>query len=203
VSKGNLFIVAAPSGAGKTSLVRALLDADQAVKLSVSFTTRLPRVGEVEGRDYHFVSVDAFKAMRERGDFIESAEVHGNFYGTSRSWIAGKLDAGEDILLEIDWQGAAQVRSVLPAAIGIFILPPSMAALEERLRARAADSDEVISRRLAAAREEIAHVAEFDYVIINERFDEAARDLVSIVRSVRLRFDRQLARHQNLLSNFN
>jgi guanylate kinase len=203
VSKGNLFIVAAPSGAGKTSLVRALLDADQAVKLSVSFTTRLPRVGEVEGRDYHFVSVDAFKAMRERGDFIESAEVHGNFYGTSRSWIAGKLDAGEDILLEIDWQGAAQVRSVLPAAIGIFILPPSMAALEERLRARAADSDEVISRRLAAAREEIAHVAEFDYVIINERFDEAARDLVSIVRSVRLRFDRQLARHQNLLSDFN
>ncbi len=203
VSPGTLLIVAAPSGAGKTSLVAALLEADRAVRLSVSFTTRAPRAGEVDGRDYHFVSVRDFEAMRERGEFLESAEVHGNLYGTSRSWVAERLAAGEDILLEIDWQGAAQVRRAMPAAIGIFILPPSMTVLEQRLRARASDSEEVIARRLAAAREEIAHVAEFDYVIINDRFDDAVRDLVAIVQAERLRAANQLRRHADLLDQFN
>lgn len=201
MTAGNLFILAAPSGAGKTSLVRALLEADQAVKLSVSFTTRAPRPGEVNGHDYHFVSVDDFLAMQERGEFLESAEVHGNLYGTSQSWIAERLAGGDDVLLEIDWQGAVQVRRVMPDAIGIFILPPSMPVLEQRLRARASDSGEVIERRLAAAREEMAHVAEFDYVIINERFDEAARDLVCIVRASRLRLETQRCRHEDLLVN--
>jgi guanylate kinase len=202
VTLGNLYIVAAPSGAGKTSLVAALLKADPAVRLSVSFTTRTPRTGEVDGRDYHFVSVLDFEAMRSRGEFLESAEVHGNLYGTSHSWVAERLAAGEDILLEIDWQGAQQVRRSMPAAIGIFVLPPSMASLEHRLRGRASDSAEVIARRLAAAREEIAHVAEFDYVIINDRFDEAVRDLVGIVRAERLRVAKQLRRHPNLLDTF-
>jgi guanylate kinase len=202
VTLGNLLIVAAPSGAGKTSLVAALLQADPAVRLSVSFTTRPPRPGDIDGRDYHFVTVPAFAAMRERGDFLESAEVHGNLYGTSRTWVMERLAAGEDILLEIDWQGAAQVRRSFADAIGVFVLPPSMAVLEQRLRGRAADSAEVIARRLAAAREEISHVAEFDYVIINEHFDEAVRDLVDIVRAERLRTARQLRRHRNLLDQF-
>ena len=157
----------------------------------------------MDGRDYCFVSVNDFVAMQERGEFLESAEVHGNLYGTSHSWVAERLAAGEDILLEIDWQGAAQVRSLMPSAIGIFVLPPSMASLDQRLRARASDSAEVIARRLAAAREEIAHVAEFDYVIINDRFDEAVQDLVSIVRAERLRLEKQLRRHQNLLDELN
>jgi guanylate kinase len=203
VSPGTLFIVAAPSGAGKTSLVGALLQADPAVRLSVSFTTRPPRTGEVDGRDYHFVSVRDFEAMRDRGEFLESAEVHGNLYGTSHSWVAERLAAGADIVLEIDWQGAGQVRRLMPAAIGIFVLPPSMAALEQRLRARASDSAAVIERRLHAAREEISHVAEFDYVIINDRFDEAVRDLVGIVRAERLRVAKQLRRHSDLLDQFN
>jgi guanylate kinase len=203
MTTGTLFIVAAPSGAGKTSLVSGLLTADRDVRLSVSFTTRAPRSGEVDGRDYCFVSVNDFVAMQERGEFLESAEVHGNLYGTSHSWVAERLAAGEDILLEIDWQGAAQVRSLMPSAIGIFVLPPSMASLDQRLRARASDSAEVIARRLAAAREEIAHVAEFDYVIINDRFDEAVQDLVSILRAERLRLEKQLRRHQNLLDELN
>lgn len=202
VSPGNLFIVAAPSGAGKTSLVAALLRAEPAVRLSVSFTTRAPRPGEIDGRDYHFVSPQAFEAMRDRGEFIESAEVHGNLYATSRAWVNERLAAGEDIVLEIDCQGAAQVRRALPSAIGIFVLPPSLAALEQRLRGRASDSAEVIVRRLAAAREEIAHVAEFDYVIINDRFDEAVRDLAGIVRAERLRGAKQLRRHPNFLTQF-
>ena len=202
-SPGTLLIVAAPSGAGKTSLVAALLEADCAVRLSVSFTTRAPRAGEVDGRDYHFVSVRDFEAMRNGGEFLESAEVHGNLYGTSRSWVGERLAAGEDILLEIDWQGAAQVRRAMPAAIGIFLLPPALTVLEQRLRARASDSEEVIARRLAAAREEIAHVAEFDYVIINDRFDDAVRDLVAIVQAERLRAANQLRRHADLLDQFN
>ncbi len=199
---GNLFIVAAPSGAGKTSLVSALLEADRKVGLSISFTTRAPRPSEVHGRDYHFIGVREFGAMRDRGEFLESAEVHGNLYGTSHKWVSDQLAAGKDILLEIDWQGAVQVRRLMPAAIGIFVLPPSLTMLEQRLRSRASDSDEVIARRLAAAREEIAHVAEFDYVIINDQFDEAVRDLASIVRAVRLRLEQQLSRHRNLLQQF-
>ena len=199
---GTLFIVAAPSGAGKTSLVAALLKADLAVRLSISFTTRAPRPGEVDGQDYNFVSVSDFATMRARGDFLESAEVHGNLYGTSREWVAGRLAAGEDILLEIDWQGATQVRRLMPGAVGIFVLPPSVATLEQRLRSRGSDSDDVIARRLAAAREEIAHLAEFDYVIINDRFEPAVQDLVSIVRAVRLRWAQQMRRHPNLLHQF-
>jgi guanylate kinase len=199
---GNLYIVAAPSGAGKTSLVRALLAADSDVKLSISCTTRKPRPGEVDGREYHFLTVTEFEAMRAHGAFLESAQVHGNLYGTSREWVAGRLAAGEDLLLEIDWQGAAQVRRLMPEAIGVFVLPPSPTVLEERLRSRASDSDEVIARRLAVAREEIAHLAEFDYVIINDEFEQAARDLVSIVRAVRLRLDRQMRRHSDLLRQF-
>jgi guanylate kinase len=202
VTLGNLFIVAAPSGAGKTSLVAALLAAQPEVRLSISFTTRAPRAGEVDGRDYRFVSPQDFAAMRARGEFLESAEVHGNLYGTSRTWVSERLAAGEDILLEIDWQGAQQVRRSLPSAVGVFVLPPSMAALEQRLRGRASDSAEVIARRLATAREEIAHVSEFDYVIINDRFDEAVQDLVGIVRAERLRVSKQLRRHANLFDQF-
>jgi guanylate kinase len=202
VTLGNLFIVAAPSGAGKTSLVAALLAAQPEVRLSISFTTRAPRAGEVDGRDYRFVSPQDFAAMRARGEFLESAEVHGNLYGTSRTWVSERLAAGEDILLEIDWQGAQQVRRSLPSAVGVFVLPPSMAALEQRLRGRASDSADVIARRLATAREEIAHVSEFDYVIINDRFDEAVQDLVGIVRAERLRVSKQLRRHANLFDQF-
>jgi guanylate kinase len=202
MSSGNLYIVAAPSGAGKTSLVRALLEADSAVRLSISCTTRAPRPGEAQGRDYHFVTVPEFEAMRERGDFLESAAVHGNLYGTSGVWVADRLAAGEDILLEIDWQGAAQVRKLRPEAIGVFVLPPSLAALEQRLRSRGSDSDEVIARRLAAACHEIAHLAEFDYVIINDVFEQAVRDLVGIVRAERLRLEQQLRRHRDLIRQF-
>ncbi len=200
---GNLFIVTAPSGAGKTSLVRALLAADSQVRLSVSYTTRPMRPGEVGGIDYHFVTDEHFIMMLEDGDFLESAEVHGARYGTSQTWVETALQSGNDLILEIDWQGAAQVRSLYPSAIGIFILPPSMHALEQRLRNRAQDSDAVITRRLAAAREEISHVSEFDYVIINDQFDVAIHDLLAIVRSQRLRGEKQLARHRDLLDKFN
>lgn len=184
---GNLFIVAAPSGAGKTTLVRRLLEHDHQVHLSISYTTRAPRPGEENGREYHFVDVATFKAMQDQGDFLESAHVHGNYYGTSRPWIEQQMAAGRDILLEIDWQGAAQVRGAFPGAIGIFILPPSLAELERRLVGRAQDSAEVIAGRLAAARDEIAHVREFQYVIINKELQEADRDLAAVVRAARLR----------------
>jgi len=198
VTAGNLIIVAAPSGAGKTSLVSALLAADSNVALSISFTTRPPRRGEEHGRDYHFVTGEEFEALRARREFLESAEVHGNLYGTSRNRVLEQLATGQDVVLEIDWQGAAQVRRQLPAAVGIFVLPPALAVLEQRLTSRASDSAEVIAGRLAAAREEIAHVAEFDYVIINDRFDDAVSDLVSIVRAVRLRVGNQMDRHRKL-----
>lgn len=198
---GTLFIVSAPSGAGKTSLVRALLAADPVVRLSISHTTRSMRPGEVDGRDYHFISRDVFDAMRARGEFLESAEVHGNFYGTSRAWIAERMAAGDDMLLEIDWQGALQVRNLMAEAVGIFVLPPSLDALAERLANRATDSPEVIARRMSAARAEIGHVDEFDYVIINTHFEEAARDLIAIVRARRLRLTAQLSRHRQLIDS--
>ena len=196
---GTLYIVSAPSGAGKTSLVRALLAADPAVQLSISYTTRPMRPGEVDGRDYHFVSKETFEAMRAHGDFLESAEVHGNLYGTSRGWIEQRMAAGDDILLEIDWQGALQVRRLMAEAIGIFVLPPSIEALAQRLTGRATDSEAVIARRVSAARAEIGHVGEFDYVIINNDFEEATRDLTAIVRAVRLRLKAQLLRHRPLI----
>jgi guanylate kinase len=198
--QGNLFIVSAPSGAGKTSLVKALLASTPEIELSVSYTTRLPRPGEVNGRDYHFVSREAFLQMAEHGDFLESAEVYGNLYGTSQPWIQAQTAKGRHLLLEIDWQGAAQVRRAFPDAISIFILPPSLQVLETRLTGRGQDSAEVIARRMQTARDEMSHVAEFDYVIINDKLDEAVQQLKSIVVAASLRRDRQLALHQNLIN---
>ena len=197
---GNLFIVSAPSGAGKTSLVAALLDADPQVRKSVSFTTRAPRPGEVNGREYNFVTVELFERMRANGEFVESARVHGNQYGTSHQWIGARLAEGHDILLEIDWQGAAQVRKVNPAAITIFILPPSYEALLSRLNSRATDAPEIIAQRLHNAREEISHLVDFNYVIINETFDRAAQELAAIVVAERLKLMHQNERHRDLIN---
>ena len=197
---GCLFIVSAPSGAGKTSLVSALFEADPLVRKSISYTTRAPRPGEENARHYHFVEAGEFAGMRTRGEFLESALVHGNEYGTGRRALEAECAAGHDVLLEIDWQGAAQVRKAKPDAVAIFVLPPSIQALEARLRGRGQDSADVIARRVAAARGEIAHVDEFDYVIINDDFDRAAQDLVSIIRAERLRLSRQLARHTELIN---
>ena len=199
---GNLFIVTAPSGAGKTTLVKALLDADDQVRLSISYTTRVPRPGETNGVDYNFVSREAFEQMLERGEFLESAEVYGNYYGTSQGWISQVMESGKDILLEIDWQGAAQVRRIFPGAIGIFILPPSLVALSERLQNRAQDSEEVILRRLQAARNDISHVAEFDYAIINDEFTRAFQELGAVFTAERLKTSKQLARHHDLINAF-
>lgn len=196
---GNLYIVSAPSGAGKTSLVAALLDSDPQVRISVSFTTRAPRKGEVNGREYNFVSVAEFERMRADGEFVESALVHGNHYGTSHQWMGERMAEGQDILLEIDWQGAAQVRRVNPAAISIFILPPSYEALLARLNNRATDAPGIIAQRLQNAREEIAHLFEFDYVIINQDFDRAAQELAAIVVAQRLKRAYQYERHQALI----
>lgn len=184
---GSLFVITAPSGAGKSSLIDALLKDDPRLRLSVSYTTRAPRPGEADGREYHFVKEPTFLAMLERGEFLESAEVHGNRYGTSQAVIREALARGHDLLLEIDWQGAQQVRKLHPECIGAFVLPPSVAELERRLRARGKDSDEVIRRRLASAEGEMSHAPEFDYVIINKDFDEAKRDLQAIIRVERLR----------------
>jgi guanylate kinase len=195
---GNLFIISAPSGAGKSTLTAKLLEHDKDVHLSVSYTTRAPRPGEVGGRDYHFVDKAVFMEMLAHGEFLESAEVHGNHYGTAEAWIRTERAAGHDILLEIDWQGAQQVRRIISDTIGIFILPPSIAELERRMRARGKDSEEVVRRRLAAAAEEMSHAAEFEYVIINKDFEEACKDLVAVVRASRLGFSRQFERHPDV-----
>lgn len=191
---GTLFIVTAPSGAGKTTLVSGLLERDPQVRLSVSYTTRAPRAGEVNGQHYHFIDVPGFRALRDKGEFLEWAEVHNNYYGTSKRWLEEQTRAGRDILLEIDWQGAQQVRKVFPKAVGVFILPPSVEELERRLRGRGTDSEDVIARRVLAARGEMRHVAEFDYVIINENLPAAIEDLVAVVRASRLRYANQEAR---------
>jgi guanylate kinase len=201
MSAGLLFIVAAPSGAGKSSLVNAVLAEDANLMLSISHTTRAPRPGEVDGREYRFTSRETFVRMIEAGEFLESAEVHGNLYGTSQAQIAGVRESGRDVVLEIDWQGAQQVRRIFPDAIGIFILPPSLDELERRLRSRNQDGDAVIRRRLAAAATEMSHVAEFDYVIINNYFEEARRDLAAVVRASRLALARQIARHPELFAS--
>jgi guanylate kinase len=195
---GNLFVVAAPSGAGKTTLVRMLLEQESSVHLSISFTTRGPRPGEQNGREYHFVDTVEFQSMIARQEFLEWAEVHGNFYGTSKKWIADQLAAGHDVLLEIDWQGAQQVRKLFPQAIGIFILPPSMEELTRRLTGRGTDSADVIARRLAAAQAEMRHVGEFDYVIINDQLAQALEDLRAVVRASRLSFGVQRVRRATL-----
>lgn len=197
---GNLFMVVAPSGAGKSSLVNALLAKDNHIHLSVSYTTRPPRPTEKNGREYQFVNLDEFKKLRDQGDFLEWAEVHGNFYATSRSWIAQKMSSGTDILMEIDWQGARQVRQHFQNAVEIFILPPSINALEERLKNRGQDALDTITRRLLAAGSEIAHVSESDYVIINQSFEQALSELESIVSAARLRVNVQRAKHTQLFT---
>ncbi len=197
---GNLFMVVAPSGAGKSTLVNALLARDANIQLSVSFTTRPPRASEQSGHEYHFVDADEFRRRRAAGEFIESAEVHGNYYATSRVWIEERVRAGIDVLLEIDWQGARQVKAQFAHAVGIFILPPSIGALEARLKKRGQDAPAVIARRLLAADSEIAHAPEFDYVIINEDFDLALSQLVAIVVATRLRYTTQAVRHHALFT---
>jgi guanylate kinase len=200
---GSLFVVSAPSGAGKTTLVKLLLERDQQVRHSISYTTRAPRPGEQNGREYHFIDIPTFVAMRERGDFLESAEVHGNFYGTSRVWLEGQMHVGHDMLLEIDWQGAQQVKKLFPEAVGIFVMPPSIEELERRLRGRGQDSEEVIQRRVAAALGEMEHVGEFDFVIINNNLQEALEDLCAAVRASRQRFAKQAARHPEVFRFLN
>jgi guanylate kinase len=182
---GTLFVITAPSGAGKTSLIEALMREDPSLKLSISYTTRAPRPGEKNGVDYHFVDDATFLAMRGRSEFLESAEVHGYRYGTSKHVIADALARGDDLILEIDWQGARQVRSIYPGCVGIFILPPSVQELERRMRSRAQDSDAVIRCRLDNAREELVHAGEFEYRIINKDFETARRELAEIIRKER------------------
>ncbi len=198
---GNLFIVSAPSGAGKSSLVKALLERDPAIRLSISYTTRAPRPGEVDGVHYHFVSQAEFQERLGRCEFLESAEVYGNHYGTSHPWIEGERAAGRDILLEIDWQGAAQVRRLVPDAISLFILPPSIEELRRRLAGRGTDSEEVIARRMAAAREDISHCLEFDYLLVNDSFAEALAQLQAIVQAQRLCIRTQQHRLTSLLAD--
>jgi guanylate kinase len=197
-ASGLLLVVSAPSGAGKTTLTRMLLAADPQIRLSVSHTTRAPRAGEENGRHYHFVDQQVFATMRARGEFLEWAEVHGNCYGTSRSWIAERRQAGDDVLLEIDWQGARQVRAVFPDAVSIFILPPSLAELRRRLDSRATDSAEVIARRIAAAAAEMRQVDDFSYAIINGDLYQAFDDLQAIVHAARLTVPVQRARRPDV-----
>jgi guanylate kinase len=183
--KGRLFVITAPSGAGKTSLIDALTRTDPSLKLSISYTTRAPRPGEKDGVDYHFVDDADFVGMQGRGEFLESAEVHGYRYGTSKRVITEALARGEDLILEIDWQGARQVRAIYPECVGIFILPPSIEELERRMRSRGQDADAVIRRRLDNARGEMEHAGEFDYAIINKDFDTARQELAAIIRKER------------------
>jgi len=197
---GNLFMVVAPSGAGKSTLVNALLAQEPSINLSISTTTRAPRPGEQHGREYVFTDAADFLARRTAGEFLESAEVHGNYYGTSRLKVAQQITAGDDLLLEIDWQGAQQVKEQFPSAVGIFILPPSIDALEERLKKRGQDDASVITRRLLAAGGEIAHAPEFEYVIINQEFASALAELASIVKATRCRFTQQAARNASLFA---
>jgi len=199
-ASGCLFVLAAPSGAGKTSIVRALLEREPGMRLSISYTTRPPRLGETDGADYHFVDEARFMALKEAGEFLEHAFVHGNWYATSATWLRGEVEAGHDMLLEIDWQGARQVRTLIPDAVLVFILPPSLATLRERLEKRGTDSPEVIARRLEAAREEMRHCNDFDYVIMNQDFARAVDDLSVIVRAARLTASRQQVRHAALIA---
>ena len=198
---GTLYIVAAPSGAGKSSLVNALLEREPDIVLSVSHTTRPPRPGDVDGQHYHFVNRGLFERLVADGAFIEHAEVFGNFYGTSRAAVEPLLAAGRDVLLEIDWQGARQVRKTYPECVSVFILPPSREELERRLRTRAADSAKTIARRLDESREEISHAGDFDYIVVNDEFADALADLRAIVTSRRLRKEAQCVRHAALIDD--
>ena len=198
--RGTLFIVAAPSGAGKSSIVNAVLARDPNICLSISFTSRAPRPGERHAEHYHFVSEAEFQAMIDAGDFFEHARVHGDWKGSARQSVEPQLAAGKDVLLEIDWQGARQVRAKVPDAVSVFILPPSREALEQRMRSRGQDSEAVIAQRLAAARDEMSHYGEFDYVIVNETFPIAVDDMCSIFTASRVRRDQQVARHSRLIT---
>jgi len=200
-AQGALYIISAPSGAGKTSLVKALVDSTAEVRVSVSHTTRAPRPGETDGVHYHFVDKEAFQAMAAEGGFLEHAEVFGNFYGTSRAGVEALMEQGVDVILEIDWQGAAQIRQVMPEAVSVFILPPSRAELESRLRGRGQDSEEVIARRLAEARAEMAHHGEFDYLVVNDDFDQALAELRAVFTARRLRREVQIPRLAGLLAD--
>lgn len=200
---GNLFVVAAPSGAGKSSLVKALLELDSHLSVSVSHTTRAPRGQEQDGREYHFISPAEFQGMVERAEFFEWAEVHGNRYGTSRLGIEARLMAGEDVVLEIDWQGALQIKQLFPHAVLIFILPPSWQELEQRLKRRGEDGAEVIARRMVNAREEVAQARHFDYVIINSLFETALFDLKTVVHSQRLKYAAQRRAKSQVFSALN
>jgi len=199
---GNVFLISAPSGAGKSSLVNALLAHDPSIRLSVSCTTRPPRPGEVDGKDYRFLSVGEFEALQNDNQLLEWAQVHGNYYGTPRDLIDQAVGAGQNVILEIDWQGAQQVRKLFPATISIFILPPSIEALRERLQNRGQDPEDVIARRVQAASAEISHAPEFEYVIINQEFSVALQELEQIVHTARFRFSSQSARHQALFASF-
>ena len=198
--RGTLYIVAAPSGAGKSSIVNAVLARDPNISLSISFTSRQPRPGERHAEHYHFVSAAEFEGMVEAGDFFEHARVHGDWKGTARQSVEPQLSGGRDVLLEIDWQGARQVRAKVPGAVSVFILPPSRQALESRMRTRGQDSEAVIQQRLAAAREEMSHYGEFDYVIVNEHFDTAVDEMCAIFVASRLRREPQVARHSRLIT---
>ncbi|MBV0933940.1 guanylate kinase [Marinobacterium weihaiense] len=196
---GTLYILSAPSGAGKTSLVKALLQQDEQVVVSVSHTTRDMRPGEQDGVDYNFVTMDAFNALIEQGQFLEYAEVFGNKYGTSQQWVKEQLAAGRDVILEIDWQGAEQVRHLMPEAVTVFILPPSRAALRERLNARGQDSEAVIDGRMAEATSEMSHYPEYDYLLINDDFETALQQLASLFSARRLRQSAQQLKQAGLL----
>lgn len=199
--QATLYIVSAPSGAGKTSLVKVLVERDDNIVISVSHTTRTPRAGEVDGEHYYFTNVDDFKKMVAAGQFLEHARVFDNFYGTSRQQVETTLAAGTDVILEIDWQGARLVRAALPAAVSIFILPPSRDALDERLRTRGQDSDEIIARRMSDAISEISHYDEFEYLIINDDFDTALGELAAVFLAPRLRLAHQQSAFKGLIAD--
>ena len=199
LTRGSLFVVSAPSGAGKTSLVAALLESRPDIVVSVSHTTRKPRQGEIDGQHYHFASAESFLGMVQDGAFLEHARVFDHYYGTSRQAVEAELAAGRDVILEIDWQGAQQVRRLMPECYSIFILPPSQAALEQRLRSRGKDSDEIIARRLRDATEDISHYDEYDYVVVNDDFKVALAEMASIFRANRLRTRSQMQTYRSLL----
>jgi guanylate kinase len=198
--RGSLFVISAPSGAGKTSLVKALLELTPGIRVSVSYTTRPIRPGEQDGINYNFIDREAFLEKVQAGGFLEYAEVFGNFYGTSQQWVEEQLTTGEDILLEIDWQGAQQIRHLMPSAVSIFILPPSREVLIQRLHHRGQDSEEIISRRTAEAINEMTHFSESDYLIINDDFQQALQELRAIVLAERVKQGRQAAVHEQLIS---
>jgi guanylate kinase len=197
--RGTLFIISAPSGAGKTSLVKALIAASENLTVSTSHTTRKMRPGEENGRDYHFTDVPSFQSMVAEQAFLEHAQVFDNYYGTARAGVVDLLNTGVDVILEIDWQGARQVRAAMPEARSVFILPPSRGELETRLRGRGQDSDEIIARRMRDAVAEMQHYNEYDYLVVNDRFDMALQELQAILLTHRLRLAPQAARYAGLL----